>query len=211
MAEEKERNNKHSLGHDIGLGVTVVRALLLLILGLSLLFIPDKTHKMLFNAMGLFWLTTGIVLVRREAHAKGHRLLQAVAILGVASGVLVLTRGITTQWVAEKWLKNLLGAVILLTGVLHATTQLRLGKQALRGRPIVNILLGLAEIALGALLILTPTGREQTVYYAAMVWSLLGGGLLLVTTVLQWLRERRQVQAGPAEEQAEEQTKDQTS
>ena len=96
MAEEKEKNNKHSLGHEIGLGVTVVRALLLLVLGMSLLFIPDKTHKMLFNAMGLFWLTTGIVLVRREAHAKGNRLLLAVAILGVASGVLVLTRGIST-------------------------------------------------------------------------------------------------------------------
>ena len=115
----KEESNGHSLGHEIGLGIQLVRALLLVTLGMSLLFIPDKTHAILFNMLGLFWLTTGLVLLRREAHAKGHRLLLVLAIFGVLAGALVVTRGITTQWVEEKWVKNLLGMVILLTGVLH--------------------------------------------------------------------------------------------
>ncbi len=197
----KDKNNGHGLGHEIGLGIALVRALLLVTLGLSLLVIPEKTHKMLFNAIGLFWLTSGIVLVRREAHARGNRLSLASAIIGVVAGVLVLTRNLTSQWVAEVWVVGLLGGVILLTGVLHATTQLRFGRQALRGRPLVNVLLGVAEILLGALLILDPTGREQIIYSVAIVWSLLAGGLLLVSTVGQWLRERRQEQPGQAEEQ----------
>ena len=197
----KDKNNGHGLGHEIGLGIALVRALLLVTLGLSLLVIPEKTHKMLFNAIGLFWLTSGIVLVRQEAHARGNRLSLASAIIGVVAGVLVLTRNLTSQWVAEVWVVGLLGGVILLTGVLHATTQLRFGRQALRGRPLVNVLLGVAEIFLGALLILDPTGREQITYGVAIVWSLLAGGLLLVSTVGQWLRERRQEQPGQAEEQ----------
>jgi len=197
----KDKNNGHGLGHEIGLGIALVRALLLVTLGLSLLVIPEKTHRMLFNAIGLFWLTSGIVLVRQEAHARGSRLLLASAIIGVVAGVMVLTRNLTSQWVAEVWVVGLLGGVILLTGVLHATTQLRFGRQALRGRPLVNVLLGVAEILLGALLILDPTGREQIIYSVAIVWSLLAGGLLLVSTVGQWLRERRQEQPGQAEEQ----------
>ena len=200
MEAEKERQD-HNLQHEIGLGITLVRALLLVALGLSLFLIPEKTHKMLFNAMGLFWLTTGIVLVRREAHTRGNRLLLVAAILGVVAGVLVLTRDLSRQWLAEVWVRDLLGAVILLTGVLHATSQLRLGRQIFRSRPLVNVLLGAAEIFLGALLILAPAdqGPQPILYYVATAWALITGGFLLVTTGLEWLKERR---AGKAEEPA---------
>jgi uncharacterized membrane protein HdeD (DUF308 family) len=190
--EKKEKNARHSLGHEIGLGIALFRALLLIILGLSLLFIPEKTHAMLFNAMGLFWLTTGLVLVRRKAQDRESRLLLVAAVLAVAAGLLVLTRNLTRQWVAEAWVVGLLGAVILLTGILHATTQVRLGRKAMRGRPIVNILLGIAEIVLGALLLLDPMGQRQTVYHVAITWALLGGGLVLFITVRQWSQERQQ-------------------
>ena len=201
-----DKKDDHSLGHEIGLGVTLVRGLLLVLLGLSLLVIPEKTHKMLFNAMGLFWLTTGIVLIRRDAHSKGNRLLLTVAVLGVLVGVLVLSRDLTRQWLAEAWVKGLLGTAILLTGVLHVTTELRLGREALRGRPLVNLLLGFAEIVLGGLLLFTPTGNEPIVYHVAIVWALLGGGLLVGGTALHWIRERRQEQPVHSEVQPEEQT-----
>ncbi len=196
----KEKNNHtHSLGHEVGLGITLLRGLLLVALGLSLLVIPDKTHSVLYNMIGMFWLTTGIVLIRQEAHRKGNRVLLTLAIVGVAAGVLVLTRDLSRQWLAEVWVRGLLGGVILLTGVLHATSRLRLGREALRGRPFVNVLLGLVEIFLGGLLLLAPASSVQILYKGVMIWALLAGGLLLGRTVLQWLRERRQ-------EQTEEQT-----
>jgi uncharacterized membrane protein HdeD (DUF308 family) len=204
MTEEKAKNNNHSLGHEIGLGIALVRSLLLLVMGLSLLIIPEKTHGTLFNMMGLFWLTTGLVLIRRKVHDRESRLLLLAAILAVAAGVLVLTRNLSRQWLPEAWIAGLLGAVILLTGILHATTQLRLGRQALRGRPIVNILLGIAEIVLGALLLFDPSGQRQSVYNVAVVWALLGGGLVLISTVRQWLQERRQEQPKQASKQSEQ-------
>jgi uncharacterized membrane protein HdeD (DUF308 family) len=197
--EKKEKGSGHRLGQEIGLGIALVRSLLLLVMGLSLLVIPEKTYSTLYNMMGLFWLTTGLVLVRRKVHDRESRLLLVAAILAVAAGVLVLTRNLTRQWLPEAWIGGLLGAVILLTGILHATTQLGLGREAMRGRPIVNILLGIAEIVLGALLLFDPSGQRQAVYNVAIVWALLGGGLVLFTTVRQWLQERRQ-------EQPEEQT-----
>ena len=80
---------QYEVGHGVGFWIQVIRALLLLTLGLSLLFVPDKTHKMLFNAMGLFWLTTSLVLIRREAHQGGNRLWLVVAIMTIA-GLIAL-------------------------------------------------------------------------------------------------------------------------
>ena len=67
--------------------------------------------------MGLYWLTTGLVLIRQEAHKAGNRLFLAFAILGVVTGLLVITRSLSRQWMPEVWLKGLLGSIILLTGL----------------------------------------------------------------------------------------------
>ncbi len=191
---------QYDVGRGVGMWIQVIRALLLLTLGLSLIFVPDRTDQLLFNAMGLYWLTTGLVLIRREAHRAGNRLFLAFAILGVVTGVLVVTRSFSRQWVPEVWVKGLLGAIILLTGLLHTVGVLSVGRQALSGRPLVDLMLGLATTFLGALLIVGPTGREQIVYYLATVWALLWSGLILYSAGRQWLQESRQKQAGPDEE-----------
>lgn len=199
-------NEGQDLGHKIGLVITVFRGLLLIALGLSLLLIPHKTYSMLANAMGIYWLMAGIVLIRRHAHARGNRLLLATAIAGILAGLLVLSRGFTRQWLSEVWLRSLLGGVILLTGILHAAAQSRFGRQALQGRPLINVLLGVGEIVLGLLLILAPEGREEFLFSTAIVWSLLAGGLCLFSAIVQWLRERRQQHLDKAANQPEEQT-----
>ena len=208
MSDSKDE--KPQGGRGVGFWITVIRGILLIVLGLSLLLIPEKTHKMLFNAMGLFWLTAGLAVVRREANREGNRLLLAAGAAGVLAGVLAVTRDLSRMWLAEAWVKGLLGGIILLTGVLHVATQFVYGRQIIHGRPLVNLLLGIAEIVLGALLLLFPADGNQFLYSAAIVWALLVGGLILFTSARQWFQERRQVQAGPAEEQDEEQTKDQT-
>jgi uncharacterized membrane protein HdeD (DUF308 family) len=187
---------QYDVGHGVGFWIQVTRALLLLTLGLSLIFIPDKTDKVLFNAMGLYWLTTGLVLIRQEAHKGGNRLWLVFAIFGVLTGLLVLTRSLSRQWVPEVWVKGLLGAIILLTGLLHTVGVLSAGRRAFSGRPLVDLMLGVATIILGALVLTGRTGREQIVYYLATVWALLWSGLILFSAGRQWLRERRQKQAG---------------
>ena len=179
----------------------MIRALLLLTLGLSLIFIPDKTHNILANAMGLYWLTTGLVLIRREAHKGGNRLFLAFAILGVVTGLLVVTRGLSRQWLPEVWITGLLGAVILLTGLLHTVGVLSVGRRAFRGRPLVDLMLGVATIILGVLVLVGDTVRGQFVYSLATVWALLWSGLILFSAGRQWLQERRQEERVQAEEQ----------
>ena len=179
----------YDLGHGVGFWIQVVRALLLLTLGLSLIFIPDKTEKVLFNAMGLYWLTTVLVLIRGEARKGGNRLFLVFAIFGVVTGLLVITRGLSRQWMPEVWVKGLLGAIILLTGLLHTVRVLSAGRRAFSGRPLVDLMLGVVTTFLGALLIAGSTGSEQVVYYLATVWALLWSGLILFSAGRQWLRE----------------------
>jgi hypothetical protein len=194
---------QYDVGRGFGFWVQVIRALLLLALGLSLIFIPDKTHKMLFNAMGLFWLTTSLVLIRRESRKEGNRLWLVIAVFGALTGLLVITRDLSRQWVPEVWVKGLLGAIILLTGLLNAAGVLSHGRRALRGRPLADLLLGVATVFLGALLIVGRTGREQIVYYVAMVWALLWGGLILYSAGKQWW-QRRQEPPEPVAAEAEQ-------
>lgn len=201
---------QYDVGHGVGFWIQVTRALLLLTLGLSLIFIPDKTDKVLFNAMGLYWLTTGLVLLRREAHKGGNRLFLAFAIFGVLTGLLVVTRGLYRQWLPEVWLEGLLGAIILLTGLLHTVGILSAGRRAFSGRPLVDLMLGVATIILGALVLTGLTGREQIVYYLATVWALLWSGLILYSAGRQWQLERRQKRARPGEEQPGDQAEAQT-
>lgn len=197
----KKQDKKGTGKPGIGFWISVFRALLLITLGLSLLFVPDKTHNMLFNAMGLFWLTSGLALIRQEARPKGNRLLLAVAILGVLAGLLVLTRDLSRMWLAEAWVKGLLGGVILLTGILHVTSYSRSERESFISNTFVEQLLGIAEVVLGVLLISSPTGREPAVYRIATAWALIGGAFVLFTTVRQWLQQRRQGQAEDVEEQ----------
>jgi len=201
-------SNSLETHYDMGRGakfwIQVIRALLLVTLGLSLFFVPDKTHKMLFNAMGLFWLTTGLVIIRQEAHKEGSRLWLVVAIFGVLTGLLVLTRDLSRNWVPEVWVKGLLGAIILLTGLLQTVGVLRAGtKVVLHSRSFADLLLGVATMVLGTLLIVGRTGDNQALYYVATIWALLWGGLILYSAGKQWFRARQQKQAGQGEAQSE--------
>ena len=176
---ENSEKEKHSGSSGIVFMISLVRGAMLFILGFSLLLIPEKTHAMLFNAMGIFWLISGIISVRREMQ-PGQRNwpLLVVGAVGVLVGLLVVTRDLTRTVLAEVWVKNLLGAAILFSGGLHVLTGLGSWKGP-RERSLIGTLLGVVEIVLGALLIFGATGHEQIVYYAALVWALLGGALVL--------------------------------
>ncbi len=191
MSDSEGDNHKNG-HHGVGFWVALIRGVLIVGLGLSLILIPEKTKTTLFNMMGVFWLTTGIVLIRGEMRRQGSRLSLAAGIIGVLAGLLVVTRNITRHYLAEFWVMNLLGAVILLTGVMHVTTGLRVGRQALRGRTGLSTLLGGFEIVLGTLFLLSPTGTGQVIYIVGTIWALLGGGLILGTALFQRVQARRQ-------------------
>jgi uncharacterized membrane protein HdeD (DUF308 family) len=60
--------------------ITLVRGLLAIALGVSLILWPDKARPMLVNFMGMFWLVSGIVSLRWGVHgerARGLSLLES--------------------------------------------------------------------------------------------------------------------------------------
>ena len=166
--------------------ITLIRGFLVVILGISLLFIPEKTKGMLFNFMGIFWLMSGIVIIRQEIHNRGHRLVLVLGVLGVVAGIAVVTRDLTRQYLAEFWVVELLGAIILLTGIMHILGGFQIGGKAMHGRTKLSIILGFFEVILGGVFVIFQGGQSQILYTVAIIWALLGGIFLLSDAYRQY-------------------------
>jgi len=170
--------------------ITLIRGILVVVLGLSLLFIPDKTRAMLFNFMGFFWIMTGIVSVRQELHKSGNRWVMAAGILGVFAGIAVVTRDVTRLYLAENLVAASLGAIILLSGFMHVLGGFEIGGKSMGGRTKLSILLGVFEIFLGIVLIFSQGRASPTLYAVAIIWAFIGGVVLLRDAYKQFRASR---------------------
>lgn len=162
---------------------------LAIVLGVLLLVWPDKSKVVLFNLMGFFWLSIGFATLRADkdtiANVGKHTALVA-GLVGIVTGLLVITRRFTRQWVGEEVLFALLGLVILTTGLMHMFSEVRIGGVTKSPRTGVHFLLGLLELLLGVLLLFSPSVDHPFVYWAATVWAFLYGGLYIGTAVTEY-------------------------
>ena len=172
--------------------ITLFRGFLAIILGLTIFLIPEKTKAMLFNFMGMFWMMAGIAGVRQEFHKRGHRLVLAASFLGVLAGIAVLTRNLTREYLEEFWVMEILGAVILLTGILHILGGFQIGGKAMHARTELSIFLGVFEVILGGVLLLFQGSPSPILYGIAIIWALFMGIFLLGDA----LRQYRQSKSG---------------
>lgn len=174
----------------VAIGVTVIRGLLAMSLGIVLFFQPDKTRPMLANFMGMFWLASGIISLRWGASGeRAKRLAVLAGVIGILTGLAMLTRGMTNAYIREDVLFSLLGVVILLTGALHAFGGFGVGEGRHREWSITSFLLGLFEIVLGLMLIIEPYGRSFVFYLVVSIWALVGG-FILIADALRMFRAR---------------------
>jgi uncharacterized membrane protein HdeD (DUF308 family) len=184
--------------------ITLIRGMLAITLGVALLFWPDKALPMLVNFMGMFWLVSGILSLRWGVHgerAKGLSLLAGGA--GVLAGIGMLSRRFTMGMVGEDILLSVMGLIILLTGLMHIFGGFRTDPVATdlfsrnRKWSWTAFLLGLFEMVLGALLVVSPLDRGPVIYFAASVWALVGGMILIGDGVrLRRLRQQRERATG---------------
>jgi uncharacterized membrane protein HdeD (DUF308 family) len=193
--------------------ITLIRGMLAITLGVALIFQPEKARPMLVNFMGMFWLVSGIVSLRWGVHgerAKGLSLLAGA--IGVLAGVGMLSRRFTTGMVGEDVLISVVGLIILLTGLMHIFGGFRTGPVEThlfsqdRKWSWTAFLLGLFEMILGLMLVIEPMGRGPLVYFAASIWALLGGAILIGDAVRQ--RRARQRQAQPDHQGRETEQRD---
>jgi uncharacterized membrane protein HdeD (DUF308 family) len=183
--------------------VTLIRAGLIMALGMVLLFLPDKTRPVLVNSMGLFWLAAGVVSLRAALADSRERGLPLFAgIVGVLVGVVVLTRSVTLTYGPDVVVIYVIAALVLLTGLVHVFRGFRSREDYTRIWSVESFLLGAVEIGLAVLLFIAPFERGRVLYIPLAAWALFGG-LVLISQALFTLRQARQRgDGGRAAEQA---------
>lgn len=180
--------------------VGFARGVLALALGAAMVVQPEKTSDNLATYMGAFWALTGVVSVRSALsgqRTKGVPLVSGCA--GVVAGIVVLFHDRVDDVVAQRVLFSLLGIVILLTGLAHVLGGFRTGDELERELSRSSILLGMMEIALGLLFLLGTLENSRAAYWAAAIWALTGGVILIGDALLlrRRLRDQERVHAPP--------------
>lgn len=171
------------------------KGILSLILGLILIFDPDKSAPKLTYIMGMFWASSGIALLRHGPIGKmGQRLSKLISAVAIVTGLLVVARYFLNavfglQLVANTIASIVLGAVILLTGISHLITEWKFGY--ISGRRILHTLLAVFEILLGLQLMLLPVVDHLYVRQTITIWALLGGILFVSTTIYEHIQRRQ--------------------
>jgi len=161
------------------LGVAMVRGALAIFLGLALFFLPDKSRPMLANFMGFYWLVSGVVSLRWGTAVRPVRRLPILAgVIGVLAGLMVVSRLFLQNFVGEVLIFNLIGFIMLLTGLLHVFGGFRTDNLT-RSMTWGSIILGIFEIILGALLITTTAGFSPAIHLAISIWAFTGGFMIL--------------------------------
>jgi uncharacterized membrane protein HdeD (DUF308 family) len=186
-------NDKPSRAQNIVFLLLLIRGTLVIVLGLVLIFNPNKSQDLLFNFMGVFWLTSGIALLRQGADSGlGSRTSRVVALVGILTGLIVFFRDVVRSWLAEVVVFELLGAVILLTGALHVLGEFRIGGWATRKTTWGHFFLGIFEIVLGAMLLFSPLDQGPIVYWTATLWALVSGTLIIGSALYNRFLARRE-------------------
>ena len=182
--------------------VTLIRGLLATFLGLALVIQPDKARPMLVNFMGMFWLASGIMSVRWGATGHTNRrpwpILAGIA--GIIAGLLAITRRMTAGFLNEMLILNLLGGVMVLTGIIHITGGFRIGQQE-RHRTWASVILGIFEIILGGLALMAQSVEFGPAFYWSLtIWALVGGFLLFADALAMRRRAKQNQpeQPGPS-------------
>lgn len=188
--------------------ITLIRGILAIALGVALLFWPNKAQPVLINFMGMFWLLSGIVSLRWGIHGERARGVSLLAgAIGVLAGMGMLTSHFTTGMASRDILRSVLSLIIFLTGLMHVIGGFRTGPVEThlfsqnRKWSWTAFLLGFFEMVLGMMLLISPLDRGRVVYFAASVWALLGGVILIGEAVrLRRIRQRLERPAHQAQE-----------
>lgn len=175
------------------------KGILSIILGLILIFDPDKSEPRLAYIMGMFWLTSGIALLKSDPSEKmSKRVSTLISVVAIVSGVLAVAHYflgslLGVHLVDDLVVEVVLGAVILLTGVTHLIGEWKFADMSVKR--LLHLLLAVFEILLGFQLLLLPMVDHSYVRQTITVWALLGGVLFLGTAVYEHRQYRQNKQA----------------
>lgn len=139
---------------------SIAAALITMVLGLVLIFWPDRSIRFLCSMLGALLLITGIVYIlgwfaRRREGFPAFALIPGVILAGIGLWLLAIPQSVVAL------IQYIFAAVILFHGVLDLQSALALLKMRIR-RSWVELLLALATVGLAVVIFLNPFGTVET-------------------------------------------------
>lgn len=179
--------------------INLVRGVAALFLGLGLILslglaLDDATLKsMLSQFIGIYLLGSGIMsLIWGFSNRKRWGLWFAAGALGLLGGVAFIVRPFIDGFLSSTLLTAILGIVIVLTGMVHMLGGFRTGDQYGRKWAWEHFFLGLIEIGMGLVILVSPFFTAQTSGVALSIWGVIAGmGLILDAIRLRRADQKR--------------------
>lgn len=161
-----------------------VRGIVALIIGILVIGWPQSAYSLFANFFAVYWVSSGLISLQwgLSTHQK-EGLWSVEGTFEVVVGLAILLRYVYRHYLGSEVAVRIFGLVALLVGLIRIVDKTR-GET--RAQSFGNILLGLFEIGLGALLIFLDALEPFTKLLAGG-WAFVGGVLL----ILQSLQGRR--------------------
>jgi uncharacterized membrane protein HdeD (DUF308 family) len=168
--------------------ITLARGVFALALGLGLLLPYIDSKSNLLNFMAMYWLFSGISSISWGLSGARRKGMWFVAgIMGIAGGSVILLRPRTAPIIAPEVFPIMFGVIAVLTGLVHIFGGFQSSNSEGREWTLSSFLLGITEIGLGVLVLVSPENPHRAVIWIAAAWATVGGvGLILLS-----IRQRR--------------------
>lgn len=163
--------------------ITLARGVFALALGLGLFMPFVDSQSSLLNFMAMYWLFSGISSISWGLRGARHKGMWFVAgLMGITGGALILLRPRAAPIIAPEVFPIMLGVIALLTGLVHVFGGFQSRHNIEREWTLSSFLLGITEIGLGVLILVSLEDPHQALIWVAAAWATVGGvGLILIS------------------------------
>ena len=177
----------------------LLRALLAVTLGIVVL-VSGQVQPGMVNVIAVYWLLGALLTLRWarvHAGAPGERLAYGASVAGIVAAIAIFARGYLADILDEQRMLGLLGAFSVAVGLMRISGIYResVSQDIRRSRPEA-VILGILEIALGAVLIFDKELRQVVVPIVG-TWGLVGGSIMLTDSIRAYRVLRRAPVAVP--------------
>ena len=162
--------------------IPVVRGIFAVLLGIAVL-VTKGSRASLANFIGIYWLLSGIVMIRWALTVRwkrGSRIGLAAGTLSALAGAVILLRHPLQHLVSPTLLINALAIAAVLMGCLRLFGAFEIERQTGRRWTYGGLALGSVEVVIGLALLFARSTNARGLSIAFATWGLVGGTLLLI-------------------------------
>jgi len=161
--------------------VYLLQGAVALIIGILLLTATAQTVQVLIALLGIYWIIGGIfnIVAALAGHVEDHKWWVVVAgAISIIAGLVVLNNMLWSSVIVPSLAVLILGVAALINGVVTIFAGRRQG--GYRERSWAGFFLGILYIIFGFLILGNLIWAAIALIYAAAIWGIVGGIVLIV-------------------------------